>query len=118
MKLAVVMPGPLNPRPVDQSVFAEQLASFIPLPAEPVKQSGLVWFLACENSILVPGAHGAVSATLSQGHLLAELTVSIILALNGAAHDGFLVGPGRCDAKVVVRTLLYAIQRIGYGNDF
>jgi len=86
LKLAVVMPGPLNPRAVDQAAFAKQLAGFIPLPADAVKQSGSVWFFAGQNSILMPGADGAVPATLSQGHLLAELTVSIILALNGAAH--------------------------------
>src|SRR5947208_2427076 len=86
LKPAVVMPGPLNPRAMDQAVFAEQLAGFTPLPADAVKQSGPVWFFARENSILMPDADGAVPATLSQGHLLAELTVSIILALNGAAH--------------------------------
>src|SRR6266542_4624565 len=86
LKLAVVMPSPLNPRAVDHSVFAEQLAGFIPLPADAVKQSVSVWFFAGQNSVLVPGADGAVPATLSQRHLLAELTVSIILALNCAAH--------------------------------
>src|SRR5205823_3065734 len=86
LKLAVVMPGPLNPRAVDQAAFAKQLAGFIPLPADTVKQSGFVWFFGCQNSVLVPSADGAVPATLSQGHLLAELTVSIILALNSAAH--------------------------------
>src|SRR5438034_4874452 len=86
LKLAVVMPGPLNARAVDQSAFAEQLAGFIPLPADAVKQSVSVWFFAGQNSVLVPGADNAVPATLVQGHLLAELTVSIILALNGAAH--------------------------------
>jgi len=81
---SVVMPGPLNPRAVDHSVFAEQLSSFIPLPADAVKQPGPVWFLAGEKPVLVPGAGGAVQAVLSQGHLLAELTASIIMALNGA----------------------------------
>src|SRR5437867_541060 len=94
LKPAVVMPGPLNPRAVDQAAFAEQLAGFIPLPADAVKQSGSVWFLAGQNSVLVPGADGAVPATLSQWHLLAELTVSIILALNGAAHAWISRWPG------------------------
>ena len=94
LKLAVVMPGPLNSRAVYQTAFAEQLASFIPLPADAVKQSGSVWFFAGENSILMPGADGAVPATLSQGHLLAELTVSIILALNSAAHARISRGTG------------------------
>ena len=90
LKLAVVMPGPLNPRAVDQLVFAKQLAGFIPLPADAVKQSGSVWFFAGENSVLVPGADSAVHATLAPGRLLTELTVSIIMALNGAAHHSWV----------------------------
>src|SRR5207245_10688961 len=80
------MPGPLNARAVDQAIFAKQLAGFVPLPADAVKQSGSVWFFAGENSVLVPGANSAVHATLAPGRLLTELTVSIIMALNGAAH--------------------------------
>src|SRR5439155_1543413 len=86
LKPAVVMPGPLNPRAVDQAAFAEQLAGFIPLPADAVKQSGLVWFFAGQNSVLVPGADGAVPLAPAQGHLLAELTVPIILAPNDDIH--------------------------------
>src|SRR5207247_8754273 len=62
------------------------LAYFIPCPADAGKQAASLWFFAGQNSVLVPGADSAVPATLSQGHLLAELPVSIILALNGAAH--------------------------------
>src|SRR2546422_6415297 len=40
-------------------------SGFIPLPADAVKQSGSVWFFAGQNSVLVPGADGTVSATLS-----------------------------------------------------
>src|SRR5205807_10391540 len=86
LKLAIVMPGPLNPSASDQAVFAQQLAGFIPLPADAVKQSASVWFFAGQNSVLVPGADSAVPAALAQGHFLTELTVSIKLALNGAAH--------------------------------
>jgi len=82
----VVMPGPLDSCAVNHSVFAQQPAGFVPLPADAVKQSGSVWFFAGENSVLVPGANSAVHATLAPGRLLAELTVSVIMALNGAAH--------------------------------
>src|SRR5439155_4266370 len=102
LKLAVVMPGPLNPRAADQAVFAQQLAAFVPLTADAVKQAASVWFFAGQNSVLVPSADSAVPATLSQRHLLAELTVSIELALNSAAHarisrwTGSLLRQGCC----------------------
>src|SRR5207249_3971368 len=102
LKLAVVMPGPLNPRAADQAVFAQQLAAFVPLTADAVKQAASVWFFAGQNSVLVPSADSAVPATLSQRHLLAELTVPIELALNSAAHarisrwTGSLLRQGCC----------------------
>lgn len=53
--------------------------------ADAVVESVSVGFFAGQNSVLVPGADYSVPSALAQGHLLAELTVSIVVAPNGAA---------------------------------
>lgn len=81
------MPGPLNAGAMIHAVIAEEPSGVIPLPTETVKQSSLVRLLRRERTVLVPGAHHPMLATVPQGRLLAELSVPIIAFLDGGVHD-------------------------------
>jgi hypothetical protein len=74
---AILVPVPLDARAVNHFIFAEQTSGFIPLAADAVEQSVLIRFLVGQNPVFVPDADNTVPATISHGHSLAELSISI-----------------------------------------
>jgi hypothetical protein len=50
----------------------------------------LIAFLAGQNSVFMPDANNATPATISHGHSLTELSVSIKCFLNDYAHDSHI----------------------------
>ncbi|HNW06632.1 MAG TPA: hypothetical protein PK202_03900 [Verrucomicrobiota bacterium] len=89
LKLAVVVPSPLETRAAGHFVFAQQPTLFIPLPANPVQQAVLVGLFGGEPPALVPGSVQTMPATISQAEFLAKQPGSIKVSLNGGVHHAF-----------------------------
>jgi len=87
LKLPVVVPGPLDARPVHHPVFAKQSPSLIELAADAVRQAVLVRLLRREHSVLVPGTNDPVPVTIPHRYSFTKLSASIkVLLLDGGAH--------------------------------
>src|SRR5439155_25175125 len=97
------VPGPLDARTVNHSVFAQQAALLVPLAANAVRQPVLVGFFRGEHSVLVPGAMHTVSATISQWDFLAKQPCSIKVSLdNGVHHTSACIRPTSPPSGLVV----------------
>jgi hypothetical protein len=101
------------------SVFAEQPALFIPLTANPVKQSVLVRFFGSKPPVLVPGSVQTVPATISQTKFLAKQSGSIKVSLDVGSHQRLHASdrlPHRPALSVIKDPLATLNQRF-YHND-
>ncbi len=119
LKLAVVVPRPLETRAARHLVFAQQPALFIPLPANPVQQAVLAGFFGGEPPVLVPGSVQTMPATISQAEFLAKQPGSIKVSLNGGVHHAFSASdrqPHRPALCAIKHALARQNQRF-YHND-
>ena len=67
-------------------VLAKQASCFIPLAADTVKQVVLIRFFGGGFAVFVPSANHPLSPLVPEGNSFTELSVSIIILLNGGAH--------------------------------
>ena len=101
LELPVVMPGPLDARAAQHSVFAEQAAGLVPLAADAVRHAVLVGLFRCEQPVPVPSAADPVPLAVPQGDFLANQPGSVKVPLDSGFHTvraGSRQTPSRSDS--------------------